>query len=44
MKAVAAFYNALSNADGVSAAALVIPEKRTAFGVIEMTTGCGNAQ
>lgn len=28
MKTVAGFYNALSNADGVSAAALVIPEKR----------------
>ncbi|MCP9233748.1 hypothetical protein NMG46_26640 [Mesorhizobium sp. LMG 17147] len=28
MKAVAAFYHALSNADGVSAVALVIPEKR----------------
>ncbi|WP_287363284.1 hypothetical protein [Mesorhizobium sp.] len=28
MKVVAAFYNALSNADGVSAASLVIPEKR----------------
>ncbi|UDL90192.1 hypothetical protein LGH82_01995 [Mesorhizobium sp. PAMC28654] len=28
MKAAAAFYNALSNADGVSAAALVVPEKR----------------
>ncbi|WP_292364827.1 hypothetical protein [Mesorhizobium sp.] len=28
MKTVAAFYNALSNADGVSAAASVVPEKR----------------
>ncbi len=28
MKTVAAFYNALSNADGAAAAALVVPEKR----------------
>lgn len=28
MRVAAAFYNALSNADGVSAAALVVPEKR----------------
>ncbi|WP_292119491.1 hypothetical protein [Mesorhizobium sp.] len=28
MRAAAAFYNALSNADGVSASALVVPEKR----------------